>query len=311
MGDGETRLARDDWQRRRAAHAARVRPWVEDRLRRAARGQKHPVYDFLFEYYAFRPAHLIRWSPGFGVRLADATPGETDWPHHFRPHGCELLIPAESFPPPRHEYLAWAVRFLEEVVARPPSFACYGLHEWAMLYRTGEVRHAHVPLRVTPDTIAAVVDTQGLRCTHFDAFRFFSAAARPRNRLVLTRAESPKNDQAGCIHANMDLYKLAFALAPYSSAELTADAFLLAIAAREIDMRASPYDLGEYGFSPIAIETRDGRDEYVHEQQDLASKATTLRFRVLEVYQSLRSAIGMSRTKEKTPGGSWDPSGVC
>ena len=33
---------------------------------------KHPVHDFLFTYYSFRPAQLRRWSPGYGVVLADA-----------------------------------------------------------------------------------------------------------------------------------------------------------------------------------------------------------------------------------------------
>jgi hypothetical protein len=271
---------------------------------------KHAVYDFLFEYYAFRPAHLLRWSPGFDVWLEDATPAESDWPRHFRKCGDGTWIPADSFPPARREYAGWAISFLDAVVARPPSFGCYGLHEWAMVYRTPDVRHALVPLRVTPDTIAAVVEGQGLRCTHFDAFRFFSPAARPRNRLALTRADALRNDQPGCIHANMDLYKLAFAIAPYSSSELIADAFLLAIAAREIDMRASPYDLGEYGFSPIAIETRSGRDQYVHEQEELALKAGALRFRLLAEYRRLGDRIGVGSIKEKTPDQSFDRPGV-
>ena len=54
------------------AHAARVEPWVDPHLERAARGVAHPVEDFLFTYYSFRPAALRRWHPGFGVRLADA-----------------------------------------------------------------------------------------------------------------------------------------------------------------------------------------------------------------------------------------------
>src|SRR5579883_982461 len=57
------------WQSARDTYLARVRPWAEDRTRRMARHEKHPVYDFLFEYYSFRPAHLLRWTPGFGVIL--------------------------------------------------------------------------------------------------------------------------------------------------------------------------------------------------------------------------------------------------
>src|SRR5207253_7220903 len=68
-----------EWRRRQAAHRARVRPWVEDRTRRAGRGEKHPVYDFLFEYYSFRPSYLARWSPGVGVRLERAGRGGREW----------------------------------------------------------------------------------------------------------------------------------------------------------------------------------------------------------------------------------------
>jgi hypothetical protein len=287
MADTDSTFPREEWERRRAVHLERVRPWVEDRVSRAARGEKHPVYDFLFEYYAFRPAHLRRWSPGVGVILEDALPGETDWPRHFRKRERGVCLAVDLFPRPRIEYLGWAIRFLETVAARPPSFGCYGLHEWAIVYRTDAIRHSLVPMRVTPDAIAGVVESQGLRCTHFDAYRFFSPAARPRNRLALARADTTRHDQPGCIHANMDLYKLAYTIAPYSPSELIADTFHFAIAARIIDMRASPYDLSAYGLSPIAIETQAGRNEYIHEQQQLADSSRALRTRVLEQYRRL------------------------
>ena len=57
------------WRARQAAHQARVEPWVGPVIARAARGEKHPVEDFLFTYYGQRPGHLRRWHPGFGVTL--------------------------------------------------------------------------------------------------------------------------------------------------------------------------------------------------------------------------------------------------
>ena len=54
-------------------------------------------------------------------------------------------------------------------------------------------------------------------------------------------------------------------------------AFLLAVEGRELDMRASPYDLKEAGFPPIRIETEEGRKEYQREQQLYAEKAAVLR----------------------------------
>ncbi len=276
-----------DWQRSRDSHRSRMFPWVEAHRQRAARGDKHPVYDFLFTYYSQRPAHLLRWSPGVEVELVDAVKSDLDWPRDFVATDAGFILPACSFTAHRRSYLRWAIDYLEHVLDREPSFGCFGLHEWAMVYHSEEVRHAKVPLRLTPAEIAEVVEVQGLRCTHYDAFRFFTPAAVPRNRITLTRAVASEHDQGGCIHANMDLYKFAYTIAPYTSAELLADCFELARQAREIDMRASPYDLHMLGFMAIPIETRAGRDAYVLEQKLLAERAAPLRQRMLREYQRL------------------------
>ena len=69
-----THLAFDDWTARRAAHKATYQAQMDAIVKRRSRHQKEPVTDFLFEYYAFRPAQFLRWSPGFGVFLEGATP---------------------------------------------------------------------------------------------------------------------------------------------------------------------------------------------------------------------------------------------
>jgi len=274
------------WRHARAAYLARLTPYAEDRTRRTARGEKHPVYDFLFEYYSFRPAHLLRWTPGFGVHLDGATRDDIAWAE-FEPTADGLLLRAASFPEHRISYLRWAVQYLGAVGAREPSFACLGLHEWAMVYRDPNVRHPYVPLRLSREETDAVVASQPLRCTHYDAFRFFTPTARPLNRWELTRAGAGEHDQPGCIHANMDVYKFAYKIAPYCPSDVIADAFELALAAREIDMRASPYDLSKYGFAPLKIETRAGREEYVERQRALADQAGPVRERVRDVYRQL------------------------
>ena len=48
-------LTEPQWRARQTAHDARVRKWTDPHQARAARGEKHPVYDFLFTYYSFRP----------------------------------------------------------------------------------------------------------------------------------------------------------------------------------------------------------------------------------------------------------------
>src|SRR4051812_34938559 len=113
------RLPRETWEPVRAAYLARVRPWAEDRLRRMSRHEKHPVRDFLFEYYSFRPAHLLRWTLGPNVVLEGATAADLGWAEFTAADGGLVLLPA-AFTPHRVPYLRWAVQYLEAVRGRPP-----------------------------------------------------------------------------------------------------------------------------------------------------------------------------------------------
>ena len=74
-----------------------------------------------------------------------------------------------------------------------------------MVYRSAEVRHEDWPLRLGADGTDAVVDSLPVRCTHFDAFRFFTDAARPLNSLQPQRADQVALEQPGCLHAGMDI----------------------------------------------------------------------------------------------------------
>ncbi len=71
------------------------------------------------------------------------------------------------------------------------------------------------------------------------------------------------NEQPGCLHVHMDLFKWALKLHPYVPSELVADALEIALLAREVDMRASPYDLYSYRFSSARVKHKDkgGRSE--------------------------------------------------
>jgi hypothetical protein len=181
------------------------------------------------------------------------------------------------------------LNLLRLTAERPPQFACFGLHEWAMVYRQTpeEVRHNAWPLRFAPEEIARILEAQPIRCSHFDAFRFFTAPARPLNRLQPTRAEVPQFEQRGCLHANMDLYKWAFKFAPFTPSELIADCFALARDIRELDMRASPYDLRQLGFTPVRIETPEGRAEYEAHQRAFAERSQPLRTRLVALAERL------------------------
>ena len=268
-------LSRPEWEAAKLRHDRRVGPIARDRLART--GRKHPVYDFLFEYYSYRAGHLLRWSPGINVHLEEGTPADLAWPQLFAFDERGALLPASAFPVHRIAQLEWAIRYQSAIRGREPQFHCFGLHEWAMVYGTRDVRHSRVPLRLSAEATDKVVSAAGVRCTHFDAYRFFTPTALPLNKFELSRENSPEHDQPGCVHANMDLYKFAFKFAPFTSSELLGDAFELAVAARELDMRASPYDLREFGFAAIAIETKAGREEYAEGQRAIHLRAGPVR----------------------------------
>ena len=53
-------LARSEWEPLAEAHRVRAEAATASHLARRRRGEKHPLEDFLFEYYGFRPGHLAR-----------------------------------------------------------------------------------------------------------------------------------------------------------------------------------------------------------------------------------------------------------
>ena len=79
----------------------------------------------------------------------------------------------------------------------------------------------------------------------------------------------------------MDVYKWALKLGPLVPGALLLDAFELAREIRTTDMQASPYDVSSYGLSPVAIETPDGKAEYVRRQRDYAARSNELRRRLV------------------------------
>jgi len=284
-----TILSETDWTGRRLGHEQRVRAWTDSHQARAARGEKHPVYDFLFTYYAFRPAWLRRWHPGPDVVLGGEAAREfLRWPSYRETTGGIALDPA-ALPARRREFVAWLHGLLGAMRDRPAFFGCYGWHEWAMVYRqtVAETRHNAHPLRFAADELAAIVESSAICCSHFDAFRFFTAPARPLNRLQPARTDAGQLEQRGCLHANMDLYKWAFKLAPFTPAELVADGFELARDIREVDMRASPYDLRALGFEPITVETVAGRTDYERRQREFTARGEPLRSRLIALCERL------------------------
>jgi len=272
-------LTGTEWRARRAAHEVRADRLVDARRERARRGASDPVEDFLFTYYPFRLAALRRWTPGAGVALTDADE-LVDGRRFLR--GADGLARVTMPDAAQAGRLAFGLRLCRAVAARPAFHGCFGLHEWAMVYdQAGQRRHAAWSLRLGAAGTDAVVRALPVRCTHYDAFRFFTPEARPLNKLAPTLEARVENEQPGCVHVTMDLFKWAMKAQPWVSAELAADAFELAHDARAVDMRASPYDFSAIGLEPIAIETAEGRSEYEAEQRRLSAAAEPVRARLI------------------------------
>jgi hypothetical protein len=282
-------LSREQWGRREADHEARVDAATAAHRERRRTGRPHPVEDFLFTYYPFRPAALRRWHPGAGVRLADAAEEPRAQWRYYREVDGHVELDTAAYLQSRGESLAFVRRLLSETVRRRAQLGCFGLHEWAMVYRQAaeEVRHRDWPLRLGATETDALVESLQISCSHYDAFRFYTPAARPLNLLQPTRESQVALEQPGCLHAGMDLYKWAMKLAPGLPSELVMDCFDLAREIRELDMRASPYDLSSLGYLPVRIETAAGRAEYAAAQRDFATRGQALRARLLTELEGL------------------------
>lgn len=272
-----------EWTRSEARHEERVDRLLGPHLERRSRKGKHPVHDFLFDYYSIRPNRLRRWHPGIHTLLQGVEARRFLDRKGYRETPEGISVDPNPATSKKRDAVRWIRSLLQTCASRPPQFACFGLHEWAMVYRSSQWRHQGVPLRFSEDEVARVVEAQPLCCSHFDAFRFFTQEACPLNRFQLGPEDRLQHEQRACLHVNMDLYKWAGKLQPWTPSCLVIDCLELAFAIREVDMRASPYDLVALGYPPIKIETLSGKNEYEKHQRQFAEEAAPLRQQLIEV----------------------------
>ena len=289
------RLGRDLWTGYAAAHAERADALTAAHRERRAQGRAHPVADFLFVYYSNSPGRLARWHPGVGVSLDDARDApHVGWRHYRGGADGSVELDVTSFLAQRGRTVTFVRELLTATLSRPAQTACFGLHEWAMVYRLrqDEFRHERWPLRLGVEGTDEVVRSHTIRCSHYDAFRFFTPEAAPLNTVRPSRERQVDLEQPGCLHAGMDLYKWAYTLAPAVPGDLVLDAFELAADIRVLDMRASPYDLTDLGLEPVRIETREGKASYAEAQRGFTARSDALRRRLLDVCDVLVQSAG-------------------
>ena len=269
-----------------------LKPIVEAHRKRSNRREKHPIIDFLFEYYHFKPAKLLEWSPGIGVNLSGSAIDQFAGKKGFTQTAHGVYINPDLFPTERIEGLDWTIELLKQTAKRKPAFNCFGLHEWCMIYEQSDIRHPQLPLRLSHNDVRQISETHSVQCTHYDAYRFYSSSAKSFNRQPLIRESMQADEQPGCLHNNMDLYRWAYKFHPWVPSQLITRAFLLAIQIRHTDMRASPYDVSALTNSaPIKIETQQGKSEYVEQQKQYYKMAQPLRKLLLQSLCSLRMSL--------------------
>ncbi|RYV49470.1 3-methyladenine DNA glycosylase [Pengzhenrongella frigida] len=280
-----------DWLASAAAHAARADALTAAHRERRAAGERHPIEDFLYDYYGTRPAQLRRWHPGAGTVLRPTADGPAEhaaWRWYSTDGDGAVTLDVGAFLADRGDTVRYLRELLVATASRRPFAGCFGLHEWAMVYRSGDARRRHdLPLRLGRAGTDAVVEAHPIQCSHFDAFRFFTPDAVGRNALTPTRQTQVVDEQPGCLHANMDLLKWTSKLGPAAPGGLLLDSFELARDIRVLDMQASPYDVSSLGEPAVAIETPAGRATYVARQRAFAERSAGLRSRLIDVVEDL------------------------
>ena len=284
-----TVLTPHEWHAAASAHEERADALTAGRRERAARGERHAIEDFLFEYYNLKPAQLRRWHPGIGNAVQDAD-AHADYRWYATDDRGATALDAPAFFEARGTAVTHIRRLLASTAGRRPLLGCFGMHEWAMVYGAADDRRHALPLRLGQGATDAAVEANPLVCTHIDAFRFFTPDATPRNAHQLTREGQVAMEQPGCLHATMDLYKWAFKLGPAVPGDLVLDCFELARDVRYVDMQASPYDVSSYGLAAIAVETPEGKSEYAARQREFTRRAAPLRERLIAICDAVLAA---------------------
>jgi hypothetical protein len=188
----------------------------------------------------------------------------------------------------------WYKSIMETTLNSDPIIHCHGLHEWAMQYHPegadappSASYQSSLELRVSREVINKTVERKGISCTHVDALRFFAPAAAPLNHhgSSLQRLDQLRLEQKACVHAHMDLLKIALKIQPFISSELLVDVLQIALKARKLDVEASPYDATMYGADVVPVETKEGRKLYREQQTALMAEAEAIRIRLLHAYE--------------------------
>ena len=208
-------MSRDEWLARASAHRARLVPTVEEHLERGRTGEKHPV-----RTSSSATTRSPRRTCCDGTRVTASTLLDADeyvGLKGYRATGDGGARVDTSYVAAQQPLLT----ALHRLLARHRLAA--GAHRLLRAARVGDGLPAWPTTRPATPTgrcgsgmpgTDEVVESHRIACSHFDAYRFFTAPARPLNTLTPGRDDRAAFEQPGCLHAGMDLYKHAFRLTP-------------------------------------------------------------------------------------------------
>lgn len=191
-------LNREEWTKKVQEFSGRCQAMLRGQL---YKDPGHPIYNFILKYYfSMSPKCLTHYSPGANVLLKQVSPDvmiktlahkeSFGDPLSHVDGGYVLDLAKLKFTASKRRAMEHVVRLLRAIDRKPPLLHCFGLHEWAMVYRNDTTKtddqisslskFQSLPLRVSPEEIKRVlVPVEGsasvLRCTHYDAIRFFTS----------------------------------------------------------------------------------------------------------------------------------------
>lgn len=87
----------------------------------------------------------------------------------------------------------------------------------------------------------------------------------------------------------MDLLKICLKLQPYGDPQLLQRVLTTALAARRLDIAASPYDASSYGIDVVPVDTSEGRAMYRTQQLELMKQSECVRQDLLSAYNAFLS----------------------
>jgi hypothetical protein len=161
---GMIEWSREHWKARQAAHLDRVGDLADAFAQRRSHGTKHPVEDFLFTYYNLSPAKLKQRVPPLGVAIEASAEDLLECPwlasDRFVRQNDRVFLDEAFLTDHTRQLAKWIRDLCDRVSERPTRFRCFGLHEWAMVYRlpAEQIRHQGYELRLTPEELASFVD---------------------------------------------------------------------------------------------------------------------------------------------------------